>query len=92
MNKEIISQQIEELQKELDFLNRTIIELNKLVFYYENLESTDANGIFLDIIKNDDDTNTAIATSYHYNVESYTMRKQAVEEQIKKLQNFQSAK
>ncbi len=81
--------QIEELikayQAELDFINKTIAELEFVISQYNNISLYDTENDFLRSIQDDFDANSVMATSYHANLEYFKERKVKVEEYLKKI-------
>lgn len=88
MTKGNIAKLIEAYQKELDFINRTIMDLNKIISYYNNFSQSESDNVFLDIIKDDFDNNSKSYTSYSSNLEYFSKRKEFVEEKIEKLKSI----
>lgn len=79
---------IKEYQDELDFVNRTISEIKRLILHYNDSSNIDTDNLILEIVKDDQDINTGIATSYQYNLEYFLGRKTKIEEYLKKLESL----
>ncbi len=70
---------------ELDFINRTIQELTRVINQYNNISEENEVVSLTEYMMSDSGTNQNIVTSYHVNLENYKFKRKIIEDTLRSL-------
>lgn len=69
-------------EDELAFVEKTILELERSVFSYKDMNNNLNDNLLVSQIMSDTDVNNGLSTSYQYNLEIYKDRKKQIQKTL----------
>ena len=82
--EELKKQLIEVYQKELDFVNKMIDEHKGIIKLYQKIGNGDISSLINEILS-DNEINSSMMTSYHFNLENYEKKKIIIEGYLERI-------